>query len=130
MYRIQAKEYNKLILKEQDICKLFVYYFRLEQQLGLIPPSVRLIKSVSEGKRSLSFASQLKAQGWQAGIPDYSVQFAGGLCIYIEFKRSSKGKLTAAQAEFKQWCDDNNVPHLLTSCHNEAINFIKSQISN
>ena len=128
MERISAGEYVTSQMTEHDICVRFIYEYRLQKQQGALPKSIKLIKSVNEGTRSMGFVGRLKQEGWEAGTPDYSVQYSGGKCIYIEFKRSPKFILTGFQKEFQDWCDQYKVKHLVTSDWMEAIAFIKCNI--
>lgn len=60
--------------------------------------------------RSAINGARLKAMGLTAGRPDIEIIGPGGSVAVIEIK-APKGRLSAPQKAYQEWCDDWHVPH-------------------
>lgn len=115
-------------LKEKDICKLFVSKFEMLRCYNQFSKKVYLYHVSNEQYNNMLYTMSLKQMGLKAGVADYCLLIEGGKCAYIEFKRNAKSKVSEAQKNFSQICNDLKIPYLLTWDADEAINWIKEII--
>lgn len=78
--------------EHQEQCA-FVQWFRLQY------PQVRILAVPNGGKRSITTAMLLKAEGVCAGVPDL---FVPAWSLFIEMKRSKRGLISPEQ---KDWIE-------------------------
>ncbi|TXH10345.1 MAG: hypothetical protein E6R03_15535 [Hyphomicrobiaceae bacterium] len=65
-----------------------------------------------------------RALGLITGSSDYLFLWEGGSCA-IEFK-SSKGRLSFGQTDFRDWCDLNRVPFHIARSAAEGLEFLRN----
>jgi len=70
------------------------------------------------GKHNPIFGAVMGAMGRIRGAPDYVFMWEGG-CACIEMK-SEKGRLSANQKIFKEWCETKNVTYVVCYTAQEA----------
>jgi hypothetical protein len=71
------------------------------------------------GNKNPVFGAKLKRMGKISGVADYIFMW-GNDCGCIEMK-TEKGKLTANQLEFQEWCQTNNVKYQVCRSSSKAI---------
>ncbi len=109
---------------EEVLCQQFWNQVSVMKQFKQFPSDFKIWHERNEQKCTPQQGARAKRIGVVAGIPDYSILFPGGYFAAIEFKRSSKAPLSDAQLSFKCWCEDNDIPFLLTWEVSKAISFI------
>lgn len=62
------------------------------------------------GFRNVREASKLKAMGVRAGVADLAIVLPDGRAAFIELKTAT-GRLSPAQAEFRDTCERLRIPH-------------------
>lgn len=77
-----------------------------------LPSSYRAFAVPNGGKRSAITGAILKRQGVKAGVPDICIVQRDGVMAFLELK-TSKGTLSPAQKEFRDWCGVNSIPYAL-----------------
>jgi hypothetical protein len=75
-------------------------------------PDWRWTHIPSGEKRPERAGAKLKAMGVRRGWPDFILVSPYGSVRFLELKRSG-GKLTEAQNEFRLWCINHGVPHVV-----------------
>lgn len=92
-------------------------------------PSVRIFAIPNGGKRSLSVACRLKAEGVSRGVPDL---FIPAWRLFIEMKRSNGGSLSADQKDWKKYLEEHEytvfVCHGFEAARKEVEEWLTSQI--
>ena len=75
------------------------------------------------GRRDWNTAKTLKRTGLKAGTPDLVFMNVMGFAYFMEVK-TSKGSLSKAQREFRDWCKTHNIPWVLVRTVAEAEAFL------
>jgi hypothetical protein len=75
------------------------------------------------GARRRIEAAILKSTGTMAGVPDLIISRPLGHVAYLEIK-AGKGKLSEAQAGFRDWCHANGTPWGLIRSIDDARDFL------
>lgn len=93
---------------KQDESKLQIEVFKF---LDLaLPSDYRAFAIPNGGLRNKITAARMKREGVKAGVPDIQIITKSGASALIELK-ASKGTLSDAQKEWRDWCGSNAVPH-------------------
>lgn len=80
------------------------------QYLRHVLPAGYRVECNLNNPRSARNGAHLKALGLNAGRPDIEIIGPGGSVACIEIK-THKGRLSAAQKAYQEWCLDWMVPH-------------------
>lgn len=87
---------------------------RLQKQvvafLRVAAPDLLFFHPANGGFRNLREAAKLKAMGVRAGVADLAVVLPDGRAAFVELK-AGKGRLSPAQAEFRDTCERLSIPH-------------------
>lgn len=75
-----------------------------------LPASYRAFAVPNGGNRDKITGAILKAEGVKAGAPDIVIVRNGGAVAFMEVKTSA-GRLSNTQVEWRDWCGTNSVPY-------------------
>lgn len=88
-----------------------------------LPPGIVFFHVPNGGGRSKAEAGILKAMGVRPGVPDLGFILPTGMVAWVELK-AAKGRLTPAQAEFRDMMRGRGIPIAECRSLEEVVAFI------
>jgi hypothetical protein len=92
--------------------------------ISRIAPDLMFYAVPNGGRRSLTVAVKLKAEGVRAGIPDLAFILRDGRAAFAEVKTPT-GSLSKAQRDFRDWAIAHGVPWACVRSPEEMIAVLK-----
>lgn len=112
---------------EKDICKDFWLQFTYLVQFNILKNVVGFHipnERITSDKKAFAYYASLKSQGLVSGVFDY-IFMRDDKVVFIEFKRNEKLSFSKHQKDFAERLSKANIPYLLTSSVDEAIDFLR-----
>lgn len=113
---------------ESEICEQFYREYEYLSLMNQFKSDLFVFHVANERKTSIAHMVKLRRMGVISGIADYCIFNNKGKVAFIEFKRNAAAckKLSGAQQNFREVCEEYQVPYLLTYSVEEAIDFLKT----